>query len=110
MKPRFSILAAFLASFVLSHPTLAGNPRDGVAAQAQSAVQLPSEGTVKKVDTASGRVTLAHGPLVNLNMPAMTMTFAVRDKGALKGIKAGEKVRFRAEQIGDDLVITQLRH
>lgn len=57
-----------------------------------------SEGTVKKIDKAAGRVTLAHGPLANLNMPGMTMPFAVRDAAWLNKLKPGQKIRFRAEE------------
>jgi Cu(I)/Ag(I) efflux system protein CusF len=69
-------------------------------------VQL-SEGTVKKVK-AGGKVTIAHGPLVNLGMPPMTMTFRVTDRALIKGVKPGDKVRFHAEESGDALVITEM--
>jgi Cu(I)/Ag(I) efflux system protein CusF len=36
-------------------------------------------GTVKKVDQAAGRVTLAHEPIPSLKWPAMTMGFGVKD-------------------------------
>ncbi len=66
-----------------------------------------SEGTVKKVN-ASGRITIVHGPLANLGMPAMTMTFGVKDKALLRGIKPGDRVRFRAEQAANGLIVTRL--
>lgn len=71
---------------------------------AQAADAL-SEGTVKKVDKAAGRVTLAHGPLANLNMPGMTMPFAVRDAAWLDKLKPGQKIRFRAEEGKDSYVV-----
>lgn len=83
---------------------------EGAAVAQGTTQQVLSEATVKKLDAAAGRLTLAHGPIANLNMPPMTMTFAVRDKALLKGIKAGDPVRFRAEQIDDKLVVTQLKH
>ena len=58
-----------------------------------------SEATVKKVEKAEGRVTLAHGPIANLGMPPMTMMFKVKDATMLKKVKAGDKVRFRAEEV-----------
>jgi Cu(I)/Ag(I) efflux system periplasmic protein CusF len=36
-----------------------------------------SQGTIKKIDKAAGRITIAHGRLENLAMPAITMTFKV---------------------------------
>ena len=41
-----------------------------------------SEGVVKKVDKAQGKLTIKHGPLENLGMPGMTMVFRVRDAAA----------------------------
>lgn len=35
-----------------------------------------TEGVVKKVDKAQGKLTIKHGPLDNLGMPAMTMVFS----------------------------------
>jgi Cu/Ag efflux protein CusF len=42
-----------------------------------------SSGEVKKVDKASGKVTIKHGPLDHLGMPAMTMVFGVKDPAML---------------------------
>lgn len=56
------------------------------------------EGTVKKVDKAAGKVTLSHGPLTNLGMSmGMTMAFRVKDAAWLDQMKAGDKIRFLAE-------------
>lgn len=58
-----------------------------------------SEGEVTRVDVAALKVTLRHGELKNLNMPPMTMVFRVQDAAQLAPLKAGDKVRFRAEQV-----------
>lgn len=55
------------------------------------------EGEVRRINEAEGKVTLRHGPLPNLDMPAMTMVFTAKDPAILKGIKVGEKVNFVAE-------------
>src|SRR6266700_4199387 len=39
--------------------------------------------TVKKVDSAGGKVTIAHGPIPTMKWPAMNMTFTVKDKAML---------------------------
>ncbi len=70
-----------------------------------------SEGVIRKIDAAAGKVTLRHGELANLGMPAMTMTFSARDKSMLKGYKVGDKVRFRADQSADGgLTVSQMSH
>lgn len=62
---------------------------------------------VKKIDKAAGKVTLAHGPLGNLDMPAMTMAFKVKDAGWLERMKAGDKIRFMADNINGVLTVVQ---
>lgn len=58
------------------------------------------DGTVKKVDKAAGKVTLAHGPLANLGMNMnMTMVFRVKDVAWLDQMKEGDKIRFAADKI-----------
>src|SRR5712692_2474025 len=37
-------------------------------------------GTVKKIDPAGGKVTIAHGPIPTMNWSAMNMTFTVKNK------------------------------
>jgi Cu(I)/Ag(I) efflux system protein CusF len=41
-------------------------------------------------------------------MPAMTMVFRVEDPASLRQVKVGNKVRFVAERVGGDLVVTAL--
>ncbi len=56
-----------------------------------------SEGEVQKLDRANGTITLKHGPLIALNMPAMTMTFVAKQPTLLANVKVGDKVRFTPE-------------
>jgi Cu/Ag efflux protein CusF len=67
-----------------------------------------SEGEVRKVDNAVGKLTLQHGPLQNLDMPAMTMVFRVKDPAWLAQLKVGDRVRFIAERIDGNLTVTAL--
>lgn len=75
-------------------------------APAQTAADTPlSEGTVKKVDKATGKVTIKHGPLVNLNMPAMTMLFRVNDAAWLDQLKPGDNIRFNVEKVNGSYTV-----
>jgi|CXWL01.1.fsa_nt_gi Cu/Ag efflux protein CusF len=65
-----------------------------------------SEGEIRKVDKDTARLTIKHGELKNLDMPAMTMVFQVKDKAWLDKLKAGDKVRFKAEKEGSAYVVT----
>jgi Cu/Ag efflux protein CusF len=75
------------------------------AADAREAL---SEGEVRKVDKDAKKITIKHGPLVNLDMPAMTMVFQVKEPAMVEQVKAGEKVKFRAEKVGATYVLTRI--
>jgi Cu(I)/Ag(I) efflux system protein CusF len=66
-------------------------------------------GTVSKVDSEKGTVTIAHGPVESMKWPAMSMTFKVKDKKMLDKVKEGQKVDFSFVQSGKDYTITQLK-
>jgi Cu/Ag efflux protein CusF len=63
---------------------------------------------VRKVDKEAKKITIKHGPLADLDMPAMTMVFQVKDTALLEQAKAGDKVKFRAEKSGGGYVVTQI--
>lgn len=67
-----------------------------------------SEGVVRKINKAQGKLTLRHGPLENLDMPAMTMIFGVSDPAFLDQVKPGDNVRFLADQVNGKLTVTQI--
>jgi Cu/Ag efflux protein CusF len=68
-----------------------------------------SEGVVRKIDAANGRITLKHGPLVNLDMPGMTMVFRVQRPEQLNAVKVGDKVKFHVERIGGTYTVTEIQ-
>lgn len=67
-----------------------------------------TEGEVRKVDKAAKKITLKHGPIPNLDMPGMTMVFQVADPAVLEKFKAGDKVKFSAEKVGENIVVTKI--
>lgn len=78
-----------------SAPAPAGTPAATPAAKA-----LPmAEAEVRRVDTAGKKISLRHGEIKNLDMPPMTMVFQVSDPAMLDKVKAGDKVRFTADQV-----------
>lgn len=62
-------------------------------------------GEVKKVDKDAGKVTIKHGPLDNLGMPAMTMVFRVKDSAMLDQLKAGDRINFLADKWNGTLTV-----
>lgn len=71
--------------------------------------ELLSEGEVRKINREAGKVTLRHGPLANLDMPAMTMVFTAADPKLLEGLKEGGKVRFTAERKDGTYMVTAIQ-
>lgn len=68
-----------------------------------------TDGEVLKVDKKAGKVTIKHGDIKNLNMPGMTMPFAVKNKALLDKAKAGDKIKFKVIMVGGDMVVTDIR-
>ena len=66
-------------------------------------------GTVEKVDTAQGKITIDHGPIKNLDMEAMTMVFRAQDPALLQGLKAGDKVQFTANRVNGQISVTSIK-
>ncbi|HMG59723.1 MAG TPA: copper-binding protein, partial [Burkholderiales bacterium] len=66
-------------------------------------------GTVKKVDPAGGKVTIAHGPIPTMKWPAMSMTFTVKDKALLGKFSQDKKVEFEFVEQGSNYVITSVK-
>lgn len=54
-----------------------------------------TEGEVRRIDKSTGKITLRHGPIAGeLDMPAMSMVFQVKDPALLDRLKTGDKGRF----------------
>ena len=68
-----------------------------------------TDGVVKRVDKAGGRLTIAHDPIVNLDMPRMTMAFRVKDAAWLERVKEGDRIRFAAENPQGVLTVVALQ-
>jgi Cu(I)/Ag(I) efflux system protein CusF len=75
-------------------------------ALAQALPKDMADAEVRKVDKDAKKITLKHGPIKNLDMPAMTMVFQVKDTALLDRVAAGDKIRFTAEQQQGAYVIT----
>ena len=110
-----TLLLATTSAFAASH---AGAPMAKDATQKEAVAPVPtststtadmSEGEVRKVDKENKKITLKHGAIKNLDMPGMTMVFGVKDAAMLDKVKAGDKVKFKAEQTGTAIVVTDIQ-
>jgi Cu(I)/Ag(I) efflux system periplasmic protein CusF len=107
MKP---VLTTLIMGLTLGFPAWADAHHESVGgAKDHAAVSVAlSEGQVKKVDKAQGKLTIKHGPLENLGMPGMTMVFRVQDPGWLDRVKPGDYIRFLADRVNGVYTVTTL--
>lgn len=77
------------------------------ASTAAAATDL-TDGEVRKLDLDTGKVTLKHGPIKNLDMPPMTMVFNA-DKALLAPLKVGDKVKFQVVNQGGKYTVTAIQ-
>ena len=95
------LAASFFLSLANTAPAFSASP-----ATADAAV---SEGEIKKIDTEYSKLTIKHGALKNLAMPAMTMVFVIDDKARLAALKVGDKITFTANNVGGELTATNVQ-
>ncbi len=108
MKTLLSALMITLGSFT-AMTGCAQEDHSNHDAMAQTDMQATAplvHGEVKKVDKTAGTVTLAHGAIPNLEMPAMTMSFKIKDAGWLERMQPGDHIRFQAENIDGEFTVT----
>lgn len=80
-------------------------PADG----AEVAPAALSHGTVLKIDTEAGKITIQHEAIDSLGMPGMTMVYRAAHAGLLEQAKVGQPIGFRAERIDGAFVVTRLQ-
>jgi Cu/Ag efflux protein CusF len=69
----------------------------------------PVRGQVIDVDQSAGEITIRHGPIKKLGMDhGMTMVFHAQDPDMLKRVKAGDRVKFDAEDRNGDYSVTRI--
>lgn len=112
MKVKLLSVAALALIFYFgpASPQSKGAMDHGSMGQAGTMMQGSelSDGEVRKVDKSARKITIKHGPLANVDMPAMTMVFQVKDPAMLDKVKAGDKVKFQAEKIGGGYAVTKI--
>jgi Cu/Ag efflux protein CusF len=103
-----NLLAAVLlaATAVVQAQSGAASGADRPAHPPAGAAAPEEYGEVRRIDREQAKLTLRHGPLKSLDMPAMTM---VSDPKLLEGLKEGDKVRFTARKIDGAYTVTALQ-
>lgn len=83
-------------------------PSTDVTSKASVDHEALTEGEIKKIDQDAEKVTIKHEELKNLDMPAMTMVFQLKEKSVLSQFAKGDKVKFIAEKVDGKFVITHI--
>lgn len=104
-------VAAFVFTSLLSVGVLAqtGMGKSAPVDATVSKVAEMSYGEVRKIDKEAGKLTLKHGRIENLDMPAMTMVFKVKNKGMLNTLQVGDTIRFKAINDKGKLTVTDIK-
>ena len=79
------------------------------AAASSGAEAVLTAGEVTRVDARSGKLTIRHEEIKNLDMPPMTMVFALADSAKPVDFKVGDKVLFHVEERDSALIITRIQ-
>ena len=119
MKKNTTSLYALLLSAALTTPALAQGHADhtghATASSAASAATttatdaVMTAGEITRVDARNGKLSIRHEEIKNLDMPAMTMVFGLKDPALAAQFKPGDKVLFHAEDNNGALTITRIQ-
>lgn len=121
MKHITTAIAALALGCAMLTPALAQNHANhgGAASMGISADKTPAAappgadavmtaGEITRVDARSGKLTIRHEDIKNLEMPAMTMVFVLKDAAQAAQFNAGDKVRFHVQDEDGTLTITRI--
>lgn len=112
MKKTIVAIGVLAAAFAV--PALAGDNVAGMNMPMNSStMHSPSSSSmtdaeVRKVDAATGMLTLKHGAMENIGMAPMIMAYKAKDASMVEQVHAGDKVKVRVEDVNGTLTIVKL--
>jgi Cu/Ag efflux protein CusF len=82
----------------------------GLATASYASAQSLTDGVVTKIDTSTAKITIKHGPMKKFDMnEGMTMVYRAQDPAMLQAVKAGDNIKFDAESINGQFVVTKIQ-
>ena len=109
---KFSAALLLMTGLAVAGPALAQTTNEHAShhpAANPAASEDLTDGEIRKIDKEAGKITIKHGAIKNLDMPGMTMVFQVKDRALLDKVRAGDKVRFRAETESGKFLVTDIQ-
>jgi len=104
-------IATFAFASILSFGVVATAATEDNASIKTATTQAAdmTSGQVRKIDKETGKLTLKHERIANLNMPPMTMVFRVKEKSMLNALQVGDTILFKAVDKNGVLTITEIK-
>lgn len=72
------------------------------------AQQATASGKVRRVNPSAGKITIMHGEIVELKLPAMTLVYRIEPQ-LIQEIQPGDQVTFTVVRQNGDYVIIEIR-
>ena len=92
----------FLAAGVMGLSVL------GVAAVGSAQDEASARGEVRRLDASKGTITIKHGAISDLNLPAMTLVYEA-EPVLLEGVQPGDQVRFKVRHENNTYRVIELK-
>lgn len=89
--------------------TLAAGAALVLSVSGAALAQEYTSGEVTKIDAAQKKLTIKHGELTNLDMPAMTMVFVVAEDSMIEEVEVGQKIEFTADRVNGRITVTDIK-
>ena len=64
-------------------------------------------GEIRRIDAAAGKITIKHGAISELDLPAITLVYLI-DAKLLTDFKPGDRVKFTARRVNGQYVVVQI--
>ena len=64
-------------------------------------------GEIRRIDAQTGKITIKHGAISELDLPAITLVYLI-DAKLLTGFQPGDRVKFTARRVDGQYVVVQI--
>ena len=80
----------------------------GAATMSSAQDEASARGEVRRLDASKGTITIKHGAISDLNLPAMTLVYEA-EPVLLEGVQPGDQVRFKVRHENNTYRVIELK-